>query len=101
MASASEAPDDVTPMLTLCPATLPLALSQFLNPNHSIQKWLIAALPLVMPPMPNETPVVQVIPVTSVVTAPLSHKLKATAGRRQRGERRAEAYSRGCSVSRS
>jgi hypothetical protein len=49
----------VAPVLALCPAVLPIAFTQFLNPDHSIRKWLTDALPLVVASVPDETPVVQ------------------------------------------
>jgi hypothetical protein len=76
---------DVVPALALCPAVVPMALKQFLNPDHSVQRWLTAALALVLASVADENPVVQVVPVTLVVTAPQENKPKtmgrqATAG---------------------
>ena len=67
MASAPEALDDIVPVLALCPSVLPMTLTHFLDPNDSIQRCLTAALPLVL--APDETPVVQPVPVSPVVTA--------------------------------
>ncbi|MGA7953448.1 MAG: hypothetical protein WCA07_07985 [Gloeobacterales cyanobacterium] len=72
IAPAPEALADVAPVLTLCSTVVPMAFSQFLNPDHSIRRWLTAALPLVV--APEETPVVQPVPVTPVVKAKASKR---------------------------
>jgi hypothetical protein len=48
--SAPEALDDVAPVLALCPSVVPMDLTQFLNPDHSIRSWLTIALPLALAP---------------------------------------------------
>ena len=45
--SMPEALDDAAPVLTLCPSVVPMDLTQFLNPDHSIRGCLTSALPLV------------------------------------------------------
>jgi hypothetical protein len=45
-----------------CPPVLPIAFTQFLNPDHSVQHWLTSALPLVLAPWVNESLTVPVSP---------------------------------------
>jgi hypothetical protein len=51
-------------VLALCPAVLPMDLTQFLNPDHSVRSWLSSALPLVLAPLITEA---QPIPVSPAV----------------------------------
>ena len=78
--SVPEALNDMAPVLTLCPSVVPIAFSSFV-PDDSVQRWLTSALPLVL--APNETAMLQPVPVNSVVTAAKSRKLKTT-GRKTR-----------------
>jgi hypothetical protein len=68
MPTAADDLDDTAPVLALYPAGVPLTLSQFLNPNDSMQQWLTAVLPLVLPSTPDKTQGVQPVPIP-VVTA--------------------------------
>jgi hypothetical protein len=65
--SASEALDDVTAVLALCPTLVPMTFSQFLAHDDSIRSWLTAALPLVIAPWVNEAEAVPVSPVILLV----------------------------------
>jgi hypothetical protein len=89
MASAPEALDNIVPALALYPAVVPLELSLFLNPDHSICGWLTSALPLVLASSVTET---LTVPVSTAVApvlaeaAPVvkkSRKSKATEGTAQ------------------
>jgi hypothetical protein len=71
MAPTSEALDNETPVLALCPMVLPMAFSLFV-PDDSVHRWLTSALSLVPAPVPDETPGI------SVVTAPKARKPKTT-----------------------
>ncbi len=42
MAPAPEALDNETPVLALCPAVVPITFSHFLQPDHSVRRWLTA-----------------------------------------------------------
>ncbi len=69
MAPTPEALDDVAPVLALCPAVLPMAFSQFLQPDHSVRSWLTSALPLAIAPWVTEAQAVPVVaPVVQSVT---------------------------------
>jgi hypothetical protein len=90
--SASEALNDTAPALTLCPSVVPMAFSQFLNPDHSIRSWLTSALPLVLAPWVTEALAVPVSPVLAPVLAEVTEaapvvkktrKSKATEGTAQ------------------
>jgi hypothetical protein len=63
--SVPEILDDKAPVLTLSAAVVPIAFSLFI-PDDSVQRWLTAALPLVLAPWVNEAedvPVAVIIPV--------------------------------------
>jgi hypothetical protein len=62
MALTPEALDDAAPVLTLYPSMVPMAFSEFLNPNDSIRGWLTAALPLEIAPFITEAEAVPVSP---------------------------------------
>jgi hypothetical protein len=65
--SVPEALNDMAPVLALCPTVVPLPLTQFLNPNDSIQHWLTSALPLVLAPFFAQALAVPVSPVLAPV----------------------------------
>ena len=77
--SVPEALDDAAPMLTLCPSVVPMDLTQFLNPDHSVRSWLTIALPLALAPWVTEALTVPISPaVAPVVTeaAPVVKKAR-------------------------
>jgi hypothetical protein len=71
MALTPEALDDAAPVLTLYPAVLPMTFSSFVL-DDSLQRWLTAALPLVLAPWVTEAEAVPVslaiLPVVPSVT---------------------------------
>jgi hypothetical protein len=67
--SAFEALDNVAPVLTLYPAVVPMALTQFLNPDDSVHRWLSGALPLALAPFFAEAEAAPVSPATLPVVA--------------------------------
>ena len=68
MAHASEALDDVAPVLRLFPAVVPMAFSSFV-PDDSVQRWLSDALPLALAPFLAEIEAVPVSPAVAPVVA--------------------------------
>ena len=70
--SVPEALNDVAPVLALCPSVVPLELTEFLNPDHSVRSWLISALPLVIAPGVTESQPVPVSPAVIPVAAEVS-----------------------------
>jgi hypothetical protein len=64
--STPEALGDAAPILALCPAVVPMDLTQFLNPDHSVRSWLTIALPLALAPffaqaVPVNPPILRVV----------------------------------------
>jgi hypothetical protein len=86
--SVPEALNDMAPALTLCPSVVPMDLTQFLNPDHSVRSWLISALPLALAPFfAQPVPVSPVVPpvVPSVTeAAPVMKKLASPRSQRKR-----------------
>jgi hypothetical protein len=82
MAPNPEAPVDIAPGLTLYPMVVPMAFSLFV-PDDSVRRWLAAALPLVLPPVVQEAPVV-VSGKTPRKTRTTAHKTDAPKPPRQR-----------------
>jgi hypothetical protein len=69
--SVPEALDDVAPVLALCPTVVPMAFSSFVS-DHSVQRWLTLALPLVLAPWVAEAEAVPVSPAVAPVVAEVS-----------------------------
>jgi hypothetical protein len=89
MASNPEAPDDIALGLTLYPMVMPMAFSLFV-PDDSVRRWLAAALPLVLPPVVQDAPVV-VSGKTPRKTRTTTNKTDATRSPRKRSQKKATA----------
>ncbi len=74
--SVPEALNDTAPMLALCPTVVPMVFSSFVS-DHSVQRWLTSALPLVLASWVTESLAIPVSPAVAPVVKK-ARKSKAT-----------------------
>jgi hypothetical protein len=84
--SVPEVLDDADPVLALCPARVPMALRSSINPDHSVRRWLAAALPLVVAPVAEDAPV-KTLGKTPRKTRNTTNKTDATKSPRKRSHK--------------
>jgi hypothetical protein len=78
--------DGTDQALALCPAMMPMSLRSSINSNNSVRRWLAAALPLVLPPVVEDAPVI-VSGKTPRKTKTTTHKTDAPKTPRKRSHK--------------
>jgi hypothetical protein len=74
------------PVMVLCPARVSMSLRSSISPDHSVRRWLAAALPLAMPLVVEAAPVV-VSDKTPRKTKATAHKTDAAKKPRKRSHK--------------